>query len=172
MSGRRLLRRLSSRHETNDELRRQNFPPQASSRSAGRTGVTAAGALVWLATSALNEQWWAERDEELQERAAYTAPLVQHMDEDRAAWLASWKRKKRKRRKKKLPKASSSRSLLARAAHTWRPGHYSPRAPFSVCLVPSLGVACGLRVASFDSGYTYMRQSSWQLGRRLPSLCA
>ena len=51
--------------------------------------------------------------------------------------------------------------------------HIIPYVPFVfVCLVPCLGVACGLRVAWFNSSFMYMRQSSRQLWRRFPSPCA
>ena len=61
--------------------------------------VVHASSLRWLTTRALREQCWVKENEEelreLQERAAFTAPIVQKQDDERAAWLASWKRKKR-----------------------------------------------------------------------------
>ena len=79
--------------------------------------------LSWLVDRVLNEQWAKDVEglRHLQERSAHMAVVVQKQEEERAAWLASLKRKKRKRRKKKLPKA---RSLLARAARARRSGHY------------------------------------------------
>ena len=63
--------------------------------------------------------------------------------------------------------------LLLRALLALGDLHITPYVPFVfVCLVPCLGVACGLRVAWFDSGFMYMRQSSRQFWRRFPSPCA
>ena len=50
---------------------------------------------------------WVGR-QRLRARAVFTAPLVAKEDEERAAWLESWKRKNRKRRKKKLTKPTGS----------------------------------------------------------------
>ena len=132
-------------------------------------------ALGWLTVRALNEQRWAENEEELrhlQKRAAFTAPLAQKKDEERTAWLAWWKRKKRKRRRKKLPKASSSRSIPASGARTQRSGHYSLRAFCLRLSCSESGCCLWSGVDWSDSGNRYMRQSSRQLWKRLPSLCA
>ena len=43
----------------------------------------------------------------MKERAPRTTVFVCKQDEERAAWLALWKRKKEEKGKRKLPKASS-----------------------------------------------------------------
>ena len=81
-------------------------PTLALADLGGGSEMVDASALSWLADRALNEQRWAKDVEglrHLQERLARMAVVVQKQDEERAAWLALWKRKRKKRRKKRLP---------------------------------------------------------------------
>ena len=104
-----------------------------------------------------------EARQELRTLLAVPAPRRTAEQEERfracrAVLAAAHKRKKKKRRKKKLPKASSSRSLPARAARTWTSGHSSTSSSWCVY---SGGVMCSVACeSSFLLGMYWLLQHS------------